>query len=111
MWSVPATVVFGLLASSQVAQAVFRPAMMRQIVEKYEAEMVGIDSQTGVDINTPATNGITVDLETIQLPIDHFGNMTGTFPNRHWIMDQYYKPGGPVFRMFWFLISLMYKIF
>lgn len=109
MWSVPATVVFGLLASSQVAQAVFQPAMMRQIVEKYEAEMVGIDSQTGVDINSPATNGITVDLETIQLPIDHFGNKTGTFPNRHWIMDQYYKPGGPVFCMLYLLWCLCTK--
>ena len=31
------------------------------------------------------------------MPIDHFGNTTGTFKNRYWINTTYYEPGGPVF--------------
>ena len=31
------------------------------------------------------------------MPLDHFGNATGTFKNRYWVNDTYYKPGGPVF--------------
>ncbi|OCH89254.1 hypothetical protein OBBRIDRAFT_732955 [Obba rivulosa] len=31
------------------------------------------------------------------MPLDHFGNTSGTFMNRYWINDTYYKPGGPVF--------------
>ncbi|CCX05543.1 Similar to Putative serine protease K12H4.7; acc. no. P34528 [Pyronema omphalodes CBS 100304] len=32
----------------------------------------------------------------ITLPLDHFGNGTGTFENRYWVYDAAYKPGGPV---------------
>ncbi|EIW58430.1 uncharacterized protein TRAVEDRAFT_47584 [Trametes versicolor FP-101664 SS1] len=32
-----------------------------------------------------------------EMPLDHFGNTTGTFKNRFWVNDTYYKPGGPVF--------------
>ncbi|EMD39403.1 hypothetical protein CERSUDRAFT_93435 [Gelatoporia subvermispora B] len=31
------------------------------------------------------------------MPLDHFGNTSGTFKNRYWINDTYYKSGGPVF--------------
>ncbi|TFK48520.1 peptidase S28 [Heliocybe sulcata] len=31
------------------------------------------------------------------MPIDHFGNASGTYPNRYWVNATYYKPGGPVF--------------
>ena len=32
-----------------------------------------------------------------QMPIDHFGNTTGTYKNRYWINDTHYEQGGPVF--------------
>ncbi|KAH9852169.1 serine carboxypeptidase S28-domain-containing protein [Lenzites betulinus] len=28
-----------------------------------------------------------------EMPLDHFGNTTGTFKNRYWVNDTYYKPG------------------
>ncbi|EPQ56217.1 peptidase S28 [Gloeophyllum trabeum ATCC 11539] len=31
------------------------------------------------------------------MPIDHFGNTSGTYPNRYWVNATYYEPGGPVF--------------
>ncbi|RPD58936.1 peptidase S28 [Lentinus tigrinus ALCF2SS1-6] len=31
------------------------------------------------------------------MPLDHFGGINGTFKNRYWINDTYYKRGGPVF--------------
>ncbi|RPB27067.1 peptidase S28 [Terfezia boudieri ATCC MYA-4762] len=36
---------------------------------------------------------------TVILPINHFGHSPTpyTFANRFWVVDQYYKPGGPVF--------------
>lgn len=34
----------------------------------------------------------------VQMPVDHFGNTTGTFKNRYWINATYYKSAGPVFR-------------
>ena len=34
----------------------------------------------------------------MQMPIDHFGNTSGTFKNRYWVNDTYYEAGGPVFR-------------
>ncbi|KAI0664343.1 serine carboxypeptidase S28-domain-containing protein [Cubamyces menziesii] len=32
-----------------------------------------------------------------EMPLDHFGGAPGTFKNRYWVNDTYYKPGGPVF--------------
>ncbi|KAM5544287.1 hypothetical protein V8D89_001947 [Ganoderma adspersum] len=31
------------------------------------------------------------------MPLDHFANTSGTFKNRYWVNDTYYKMGGPVF--------------
>ncbi|TBU30170.1 serine carboxypeptidase S28-domain-containing protein [Dichomitus squalens] len=47
----------------------------------------------------PVRRGETVPNEALffDMPLDHFGNATGTFKNRHWVNDTYYKPGGPVF--------------
>ncbi|KAF8424482.1 serine carboxypeptidase S28-domain-containing protein [Tirmania nivea] len=41
----------------------------------------------------------TVHNGTVILPINHFGRSPApyTFANRFWVVDQYYKPGGPVF--------------
>jgi len=41
----------------------------------------------------------TVHNGTVILPINHFGPSPSpyTFANRFWVVDQYYKPGGPVF--------------
>lgn len=49
-------------------------------------------SEISVQATTPP-----VFAETVSLPIDHFGKTTGNFSNRFWVVDQYYKPGGPVF--------------
>ncbi|KAI0352085.1 peptidase S28 [Trametes cingulata] len=37
------------------------------------------------------------DARFFEMPLDHFGNTKGTFKNRYWVNDTYYKPGGPVF--------------
>ncbi|KAI0675914.1 serine carboxypeptidase S28-domain-containing protein [Trametes maxima] len=37
------------------------------------------------------------DARFFEMPIDHFGGARGTFKNRFWVNDTYYKPGGPVF--------------
>ncbi|KAI0343677.1 peptidase S28 [Trametopsis cervina] len=37
------------------------------------------------------------DPQFFDMPIDHFGNTSGTFKNRYWINATYYEPGGPVF--------------
>ncbi|KAI0642323.1 serine carboxypeptidase S28-domain-containing protein [Trametes meyenii] len=37
------------------------------------------------------------DAQFFEMPIDHFGGGEGTFMNRFWVNDTYYKPGGPVF--------------
>ena len=35
--------------------------------------------------------------QTIQLPLDHFsGSDNRTFPQRYWVNDSYYRPGGPI---------------
>ncbi|KAI0793717.1 peptidase S28 [Fomes fomentarius] len=31
------------------------------------------------------------------MPLDHFGGIPGTFKNRYWVNETYYKPGGPIF--------------
>ncbi|KAK7689248.1 hypothetical protein QCA50_007939 [Cerrena zonata] len=31
------------------------------------------------------------------MPVDHFGDAPGTFKNRYWVNDTWYKSGGPVF--------------
>ena len=33
----------------------------------------------------------------MQLPIDHNNPQMGNFTNRYWVMDKFYKHGGPVF--------------
>src|SRR5690606_35839669 len=42
-----------------------------------------------------------IEMETVMLTLDHFGNGTvggmSTFRNRFWATDGSYKPGGPVF--------------
>jgi Serine carboxypeptidase S28 len=35
--------------------------------------------------------------ETIELPLDHYDLSKGTFQNRYWVWDKWYKPGAPVF--------------
>lgn len=37
------------------------------------------------------------------MPIDHFSDSSDTFPNRYWLNDTYYQPGGPVFSAISFL--------
>lgn len=32
-----------------------------------------------------------------KIPIDHNDTEIGTYKNRYWVIDEYYKPGGPVF--------------
>ena len=46
-------------------------------------------------IPPPLLNG------TVNLPINHFGPSPSpyTFKNRFWVVDEYYKPGGPVFTL------------
>ncbi|KAF2416033.1 peptidase S28 [Tothia fuscella] len=35
--------------------------------------------------------------ESITLPLDHFNKTAGTFENRYWVNEEFYKPGGPIF--------------
>ncbi|KAJ5238379.1 hypothetical protein N7468_002998 [Penicillium chermesinum] len=35
--------------------------------------------------------------QTIEIPIDHTNQSVGTYQNRYWVSDQYYREGGPVF--------------
>jgi len=35
----------------------------------------------------------------VSLPIDYSGKHSGNFSNRYWVVDTYYRPGGPVFCM------------
>ncbi|KAF2403307.1 peptidase S28 [Trichodelitschia bisporula] len=37
-----------------------------------------------------------ITAETVQLPVDHWDPDAGTFPNRFWVSETHYKPGGPV---------------
>src|SRR6195952_2704603 len=48
---------------------------------------VRVGIQTSEDINT----------EYVTLPLDHWDANAGTYKNRFWASEQYYKPGGPVF--------------
>lgn len=32
-----------------------------------------------------------------QLPLDHFGKHPDTFENRYWVLEEFYKPGSPIF--------------
>ncbi|KAJ5497290.1 hypothetical protein N7463_009277 [Penicillium fimorum] len=41
--------------------------------------------------------GETVVVGHATLPIDHHDTSMGTYQNRYWVNDQYYRPGGPVF--------------
>jgi Serine carboxypeptidase S28 len=34
--------------------------------------------------------------ETVRLPLDHWDSSAGTFLNRFWVNEAFYKPGGPV---------------
>jgi hypothetical protein len=36
-------------------------------------------------------------IERVELPLDHKNLSAGTFHNRYWVNEEYYKPGGPVF--------------
>ncbi|KAL5340879.1 serine carboxypeptidase S28-domain-containing protein [Aspergillus crustosus] len=38
-----------------------------------------------------------VPVESVSLPIDHENPSLGTYQNRFWANDDYYRPGGPVF--------------
>jgi hypothetical protein len=33
----------------------------------------------------------------IQIPIDHEDESVGTYQNRYWVSEDYYRPGGPIF--------------
>ena len=37
------------------------------------------------------------NVQTIDIPLDHFTTDNRTFKNRFFVNDTYYKPGGPVF--------------
>ena len=37
------------------------------------------------------------NVQTIDMPLDHFTTDKRTFKNRFFVNDTYYKPGGPVF--------------
>jgi hypothetical protein len=39
----------------------------------------------------------TVHWETVSLPISYADSTVGNFTNRYWVVDDFYKPGGPVF--------------
>jgi hypothetical protein len=43
-----------------------------------------------------AQRGDTIVVETIELPIDHFGDGVGSFKNQFWVSEEHYEPGGPV---------------
>lgn len=43
-----------------------------------------------------AQRGQATDVETIELPIDHFGEGAGSFKNQFWVSDEHYELGGPV---------------
>ncbi|KDQ61976.1 hypothetical protein JAAARDRAFT_190681 [Jaapia argillacea MUCL 33604] len=45
----------------------------------------------------PGSEETLLNPEYIQMPIDHFGNGSGTYLNRYWTNGTYYQPGGPVF--------------
>lgn len=36
-------------------------------------------------------------VDHVQIPIDHENSSLGTYKNRYWTLDQYYRQGGPVF--------------
>ncbi|KAL1856146.1 hypothetical protein Plec18170_004015 [Paecilomyces lecythidis] len=90
------------------------------------ATLIGISSSMGVlmsptlrDLQLAATLGLDADsvlfhheqfrtivantaeenipAEYATLPIDHNNPLIGTYQNRYWVTDAYYKPGGPVF--------------
>lgn len=33
----------------------------------------------------------------MQIPIDHEDESVGTYQNRYWVSEHYYRPGGPIF--------------
>ncbi|KAF8450091.1 serine carboxypeptidase S28-domain-containing protein [Kalaharituber pfeilii] len=56
-------------------------------------------TESAVDNRTSPPELPTLYNATVRLPINHFGRSPPpyTFLNRFWVVDKYYKPGGPVF--------------
>ncbi|KAH0614767.1 uncharacterized protein H6S33_000403 [Morchella sextelata] len=81
------------LALLQSAQALLHPWPMLHRRELDEATTV-MDNGAG---NLSPQNEAFIDPQTVTLPLDHFGNNTATFNNRYWVLEEFYKPGGPVF--------------
>ena len=52
-----------------------------------------------VSVSNNMQGSITRAYRCEKMPLDHFAGSPGTFKNRYWVNDTYYKIGGPVFRM------------
>ncbi|EZF33415.1 hypothetical protein H109_00673 [Trichophyton interdigitale MR816] len=70
--------------------------------DMHDAVMMGYSSDLALDpghfkavMDSPKFGS--PQAETVDMPIDHKSNKTGTYKHRFWINEQDYKPGGPVF--------------
>ncbi|KAI5852730.1 serine peptidase, family S28 [Morchella snyderi] len=76
----------------QSAQA-FRPWPILHHRELDEATIVKDNSAE----DSSSENSTLIDPQTVTLHLDHFGNNTATFNNRYWVLEEFYKSGGPIF--------------
>ncbi|KAI9062583.1 hypothetical protein FKP32DRAFT_1573969 [Trametes sanguinea] len=83
--TVCATVLFCLSLLGCVGAEAFRAPSMR--LKEHLPRITKADS-AAIASNAP---------RFFDMPLDHFGNASGTFKNRYWVNDTYYKSGGPVF--------------
>ena len=49
------------------------------------------------EVSSPEGSSEQINEEFVQLKLDQFSNDSQTFPNRFWVAESGYKPGGPVF--------------
>jgi hypothetical protein len=71
----------------------------RMIVENKfidSSSTIGLDETTRLQDNSKANDWVR-PTEYVELPLDHKNLSAGTFHNRYWVNEEFYKPGGPVF--------------
>ncbi|KAL0636799.1 hypothetical protein Q9L58_004156 [Maublancomyces gigas] len=81
------------LSVLQTAQAIPQHPGFFHHQDRLNAEF-GVDDSSNRLLSTAAS---VVFPETVTLPVDHFGKHTKTFENRYWVLEEFYKPGSPVF--------------
>ena len=83
------------------------PTVDEFVIDTATDDLVANKIASGAQISSPSAPNVgdavyvppPIHNGSVILPINHFGQSPApyTFANRFWVVDQYYKPGGPVF--------------